>query len=262
MKNTYTKELKVAKILAQKAGKIMLKYFDIDQQIKIKSDNSPVTVADTLINSMVIKELFKHFPEDGIIGEEESTSEYGMGRRWFCDPIDGTNAYTWGVPTAMFSIALVIDGRPVLGVAYDPFLKKMYEGVIGNGSYQNGKKLSVSKIALSKGTFATTSNAVKIPKLAYIPELMRLGTRIAPASGAVYKSCLVAKGRFVGYLEHGVNAHDMAAVHVIVEEAGGKISGLDGEELDYSKPFKGAIVSNGKIHKEIVTILKNFPMKK
>src|SRR3990170_3369867 len=74
-----------------------------------KKENSQVTIADKLINSLVIERLVTEFPNDGVIGEEESNTEYGAGRKWFCDPIDGTNAYIWGVPTAMFSLALVVD---------------------------------------------------------------------------------------------------------------------------------------------------------
>lgn len=93
----YGKELEIAKSIAREAGEIMLRYFDGDQAIEIKSDGSQVTVADKLINTLVIKRLASAFPEDGVIGEEESTSEYGFGRKWFCDPIDGTAAYVCGV---------------------------------------------------------------------------------------------------------------------------------------------------------------------
>ena len=261
MKTTdYSKELKVAKKLALRAGKIMLKYFDTDQQVQLKTDNSPVTIADQLINSMVIEGLSKEFPEDGVIGEEESTSGYGKGRKWFCDPIDGTVGYIWGTPTAMFSLALVIDGEPALGVTYDPFLKRIYEGVRGRGSYCNGKRLHVSTNDLNKSTVAVTGSARMVPKLPYIPELTKLGAHLASFSGAVYKSCLVAKGKFVGYIEYGVNGDDIAAVHVIVEEAGGKVTGLRGEKLDYIRPFEGGIISNGKVHGQLVELINDFPL--
>lgn len=257
LKNTknsknYSKELATAKKIAIKAGDIILKYFDTDQQIKIKSDKSLVTIADTSVNELVIKELLKVFPNDGIIGEERSISEYGMGRLWFCDPIDGTAGYVWGVPTAMFSLALVVDGKAVVGVAYDPFLKRMYYAVHGKGSFCNGKRLKVSDKKLSEGIFAVSGSVPLIQKLSYIPALKEQGTRFATYSGAVHKSCLVAKGKFVGYVEYGVNPHDMAAVQVIVEEAGGKVTSLTGEKLDYSKPFRSAIASNGKAHAKLV----------
>jgi inositol-phosphate phosphatase/L-galactose 1-phosphate phosphatase/histidinol-phosphatase len=249
--NQFEEELKFAKEIAREAGVIMLKYFDGDQEVKMKLDNSPVTIADKLINSLVIKKLAVSFPNDGVIGEEESTAEYGMGRKWFCDPIDGTAAYIWNVPTAMFSLALVIDGKPVMGVAYDPFLNKMHTGMIGQKSYCNDKVISVSNLDLKSGVFAIGSPK-SFTKTKYFQRMVDDKIRLAYFSGAVYKTCLLAKGKFVGYIEYGLNPHDMAAVHVILEGAGGKITSLEGGELDYSKPFKGAMASNGVCHEEIL----------
>jgi fructose-1,6-bisphosphatase/inositol monophosphatase family enzyme len=160
----------------------------------------------------------------------------------------------------MFSLGLVIDGKSVLGVVYDPFLKRMYEGMKGKGSYCDGKRLHVSKSDLANGIIAVSGSARRIQKLQYIVEINKLGASLATFSGGVYKACLVARGRFVGYVEHGINAHDLAAAQVIVEEAGGKITGLKGNVLDYSQPFKDAIVSNGKVHDQLVKLVNDFPL--
>lgn len=253
----YEAELRVAKEIAKEAGKIMLQYFDGDQQIEIKEDNSPVTIADKLINSLVIERLSVAFPKDGVIGEEESNTEYGAGRKWFCDPIDGTKAFVWGTPTAMFSLGLIIDGVPVLGIAYDPFLDRIYEAVKNQGSFCNGAPLKVSKKEIKGGIVAVSSTiGVITKKLNFYNDLSKKGAKLATFSGAVYKACLVAKGKFVGFHGDGTNAHDIAAIHVIVEEAGGKVTDEKGEELDYTKPFKGAVVSNGVVHDEIIESLK------
>lgn len=256
---TYSREVTVAEDIARKAGEIMLQYFDAEQQVVTKSDNSPVTIADKLINDLVIEELSAAFPEDGIIGEEKSTAEYGMGRKWFCDPIDGTAGYIWGTPTAMFSLGLVVNGVPVVGVAYDPFLKKMYTGVRGEGSYMNDKRLSVvTDVAVVDVPRVAVSGSVhNIYQLKYLRALEDAGYKLTTFSGAVYKCCLVARGKFFAYIEHGVNAHDFAAAQVIVEEAGGKITGIKGETLDYTKPFKGGVVSNGVVHEQIVQIINS-----
>ncbi len=254
----YEKELMVAKRIAKESGKTILEYFDFgnkEQGVEYKEDASPVTKADVLINDFIIEELQKEFPEDGIIGEERSTSTYGMGRKWICDPIDGTAAFTWGMPIAMFSLALVIDGRPVLGVAYDAFLDKMYVGVRGEGSFCNEVRLKVSDGGLDGGKVAVTSNPYRIKKLDYVAKFEETGTQLRTLNGAVYKSCLVAKGKFEGYVEHMVGPHDLAAMQVVVEEAGGKMTAIDGSELDYTKPFKGAIASNGKVHEEMVKMV-------
>ncbi len=250
----YETELKIAKDIALKAGKIMLEYFDGDQGLEHKdiAGATEVTIADKKINSMVIKELSKHF-DDGIIGEEESTSDYGSGRKWICDPIDGTRAFVIGIPSATFSLALVVDGVPIIGVAYDPFLDKLYWATKGQGSFCNGKPLAVSGNKLRGHYVLMPSNPKKIiADTKLINNLLETGARLDSIYGAVYKSCLVARGRAVGYLEKLVNPHDIAAVHVIVEEAGGKVTGYDGRELDYTKPFKGAILSNKVCHDELV----------
>ena len=252
----YKTELVTAKLIAEKAGTIMLQYFDDDQQIKIKNDGSPVTVADTLINSMVIAELSKVFPDDIVIGEEESTGDYGMGRRWFCDPIDGTKAYTWGTPTAMFSLGLVVDGKPVVGVTYEPVGDKLYWATKDGGAFCNDHPIHVNAQNLQNGILGTISSQYRIRREAnYFDALLDMKVNMAAFSGAVAKCVRVAEGRFVGYIEELVNAHDMAASDVIITEAGGRVTDLGGNEYDYSKPFKGTIVSNGIVHDELVTIV-------
>ncbi|HTE49177.1 MAG TPA: inositol monophosphatase family protein, partial [Candidatus Paceibacterota bacterium] len=143
----FKKELEVAKSIALKAGEIMLKYYDVnvDQQVEAKADQSRVTIADKEINRFVIEELARHFPSDAVIGEEESTGEYGMGRRWICDPVDGTESFIARAGRSMFSLGLVIDGKPVLGVALNPVTGKLFEATKNHGSYCNGERINVSK---------------------------------------------------------------------------------------------------------------------
>lgn len=249
-------ELDIAIQIAHEAGAIMRQYFDADQQRVIKSDGSPLTIADTTINRMVIERLAEHFPDDIVIGEEESTGEYGMGRRWFCDPIDGTKAFTWGVPTAMFSLGLVIDGRPTMGVCYEPMLDQMYTAVHGEGAYRNGQKLQVNTQSLEEGILGTISSHYRIRhEAAYLDTLLDRHVDMAMFSGAVAKCIRVAEGRFTGYIEELVNGHDMAAAELIVTEAGGRVTDLNGDILDYSRPLKGAVTSNGVVHDELLRLI-------
>lgn len=252
----YEKELQIAKNVAHLAGKIMLEYFDGDQQKEDKDDGTEVTIADKKINSMVIEELTKHF-DYGIVGEEESTAEYGDGYRWFCDPIDGTKAFVMGVPTAMFSLGLVQDGQPILGVTYNPFLDKLFYAVKNGGSFCNDEKLKVSDEDLNGSFVAVTSRVEEVAKNpGFVNNLSKSGAKPNSFSGAVYKSCLVAAGKFVAYSEPGTHAHDVAAIQVIIEEAGGKVTGLDGKSFDYTKPFRGVVVSNGKVHQQVLEALR------
>ena len=244
-----------AESVARDAGRVMLRYFNGDQQAEIKEGGFPVTIADKEINDMVIAALSRVFPGDGLIGEEKSTTSYGTGRKWFCDPIDGTTGYTWGLPTSMFSLGLVIDGRPHTGVVYDPFLDLMYTATKGGGSYCNGQRLAVSTDTLESGVVAVTSDVRRIANgKDFVPALASAGVSLATFSGAIYKAALVARGKLVGYLETGIGAHDMAAVELVVAEAGGRVTGLNGDTLDYTKPFRGAVVSNGIVHDQLVRI--------
>lgn len=258
--STYQQELDFAKAVALKAGDIMLQFFDGDQQKEIKDDGSPVTIADKRVNHLVIEEVGKAFPADGVIGEEESTATYGSGRRWICDPIDGTMAFTWGLPSAMFSLALLIDGQPVMGVAYNPFLKQIFWGIKGAGSFCDGKPLKVSDDDLKTGTVAIAPIMKDI--VSNEPYFMKLleaieNKQLAIFSGAVFRGCLISKGKLVGYPDTSLKPYDVAAVHVIVEEAGGKITDLTGQPLDYTKAFRGALISNGLVHDELLAIFND-----
>jgi fructose-1,6-bisphosphatase/inositol monophosphatase family enzyme len=256
----FDKELVVAKQIALKAGDIMLEYFDAGHDTEMKEDGSPVTVADKKVNRMVIEELEKAFPDDGIVGEEESTAEYGSGRRWICDPLDGTLSYTWGLPCSTFSLGLAIDGRPVLGVVYDPFLKRLYWGVQGQGSFCDGKPLQVSNEDITEGIVGISVNIQDVYEhKPYITNLLAYGKQPAIFDGAVRRGCLIASGKLAGYPTNtGVKPHDLAAIHVLIEEAGGKVTTISGQPLDYSQPFgelfKGAVLSNGVAHQQLLEL--------
>lgn len=251
----FSKELAVAKDIAKQAGVIARKYFENDTPVDRKADDSPVTQADIQINRLVIEELNKHFT-DGIVGEEESTAEYGSGRRWICDPIDGTRAFTWGVPTAMFSLGFAIDGVPKLGVTYDPFLDRLYEAVAGSGSYCNGASIHVSAQGIMGASVAISGSPERIlqnpSQATLVTKLLEKKARLVAFSGSVYRACLVARGRLAGYVEKDINTHDLAAVHVIISEAGGKLTDFDGKPLYYGKSFKGAVISNTVTHDDLL----------
>lgn len=252
----FIRENFVAVMLAKKAGTIMLHHFDRDQHVQTKQDGSPVTIADTRINDLVVEQIGRLFPDDGVIGEEASSDKTDQKRVWYCDPIDGTSAYVSGVPTAMFSLGLVVDNEPVLGVTYDPFLRRMFRAVAGEGAKLNGHPVHVNRLSLDAGIVAVTSRiaTAERPHPEYLSTLATKGVTLALYSGAVHKSMGVASGRLTAYLEGGVGPHDMAASDIIIREAGGSITGLDGQPLDYRGGFQGAIVSNGLVHGEIVSL--------
>jgi len=255
---TFDTELAFAKELAYEAGDIMKKYFRVDQQVEIKDDNTPVTIADKTVNDVVIEKIQAAFPNDGVMGEEASWHT-GSERLWVCDPIDGTIGYTMRIPTSMFSLALVIDGKPVLAVAYNPRVDELYHAVLGGGAYMNNQPIKVSSKAWSEGTRITTSSHEGIFRnKELLLTLKDQGVYVHALLGLVHQGCLIAEGGIEGRIFLYNGAHDIAAVKLIIEEAGGKVTDLDGNEQRYDQPINGAVMSNGLIHDKLLEIYANF----
>lgn len=120
--------LQFAKQLAQDAADIALTYFNFEVESTWKEDNTPLTVADTKINDLVIQRISDSYPDHSIYGEEKSIIKEGSPYIWVCDPIDGTMAFACGLPIFVFSLALIDQqtGLPILGVINDPVMKTMY----------------------------------------------------------------------------------------------------------------------------------------
>jgi len=250
--------LDFAKTLALQTGEIMLKHFHPNVLIHEKGDSSIVTEADEAINRLVIEEIRKRYPEHSVEGEEESSKKIAEFT-WLCDPIDGTVPYAKGVPVSVFSLALVKDGEPQLGVVYDPFMKRLYTAIKGQGALLNGKPIHVSDRQLAK---RTTINVEWWPEAPYdietpIHELSLETKAYVLHLGCVANAaCWVASGRYDACIYAGTNgkALDIAAVKVIVEEAGGQVTDLFGAEQRYDNDINGAIISNGRVHQQLVDI--------
>jgi len=254
--------LEFAKAIALRAGDIMISHFHADIEQHEKDDKTIVTIADEQINQLVIDEVQKKYPEYSIFGEEASLdkkNEYA----WVCDPIDGTQPYSKGVPVSVFSLALVRDGVPLVGVVYDPFTKRLYSAAKGNGAFLNDEPIRVSKRHLD---YNSTINIEWWPEAPYDIDtalhnlsidtktyVLHLGSIISAAgyvAAGRYEACVFPgkKGKFV----------DIAAIKVIVEEAGGKVTNIHGNEQRYDSDIDGAIISNGIVHDEIVECVSSF----
>lgn len=252
------KYLKFAKDIAYKAGKIMIKYFEDNSEVSYKLDQTIVTKADTEINQYLIKKVKETFPTHSVDGEEE---QFGKSNYvWVCDPIDGTAMYARGIPVAVFSLALVIEGVPTIGVVYDPFTDSMYSAIKDKGAYKNDKKISVNNIELTDKK--SVSNFDMWPKADYnlYDSIKELGKKTYFVGvGSVIRACIcIATGDFNLAIFPGTTHKncDIAAAKVIVEASGGKVTDLFGNEQRYDRDINGAIISNGKVHDEVVTVLK------
>ncbi|MEK9178787.1 MAG: inositol monophosphatase [Patescibacteria group bacterium] len=237
--------------LAYKAGERMRKDFTLGMKKEWKKDRTPVTITDTFVNQMVIDAISEKFPEHSILGEELSSlkdSEYV----WVCDPIDGTVPFSHGFPIFAFSLALVKKGKPILGVIYDPIIDRMVYAEKGKGAFLNGKPIKVSTASSFSERTIIDGGIQALGLLGLGEKILKREVLTTRIYSCVYGGMLVALGEFVAEIYRYVNPWDGAAVKIVVEEAGGKVTNLLGKEQRYDREINGFIASNGKVHDELV----------
>jgi fructose-1,6-bisphosphatase/inositol monophosphatase family enzyme len=253
------KEKELALTLAKQAGKIIKDNFSLGMKKEWKEDNTPLTITDTEINKLVIKLVKQNFKNHSIIGEEESDYREEHEYCWVCDPVDGTIPFSHGVPTCVFSLALVHKGKPILGVVYDPFMDRMFFAEKGKGATLNGKKIKVSSESdiKKKVIGICTWSQSKYPLFRTRKELDKRYVHVMNVSSITYMGALVANGEFIATIFSGDKPHDTAALKIIVEEAGGKVTDLFGNEQRYDREIKGHIISNSLVHQELVNLTRS-----
>jgi len=253
--------LEFAKSLALDAGEAMLEHFQVGVLADFKGDLTPVTIADTKINDMVISRVKEAYPEHGVLGEEASHNLDNSEYKWVCDPVDGTMPYSYGIPTNVFSLALVQDGKPIVAVVYDPYMKRLFTAIAGEGAYCNDEKISVSDNDKLQDIVIGVSgpgNNEAVDAHGFRNESQRRVYRQYQVQCIVYEAMMVALGQFGAAVFSGKTAHDIAAVKLIIEEAGGKVTDLNNQEQRYDNSINGAIVSNGKVHVELAELVEGY----
>ena len=252
--------LEFAKEIADYAGKVMLKYFNSDNGASYKGDKTIVTLADKEINTYLIKRVKETFPTHCVDGEEE---QFGKSNYvWVCDPVDGTAMYARHIPVAVFSLALVVNGVSEVGVVYDVFTDNLYTAIKGNGAYKNGNKIEVNDFELNDMRSVCNFDMWPCANFNIYDSIKELGKKTYFVSvGSVIRACMcVASGEFNLAIFPGTTRKncDIAAAKVIVEEAGGKVTNLFGDEQRYDMDINGAVISNGKVHNEVIETIKKY----
>lgn len=251
--------LKFAKEIAEYAKKVMNKYFIENNQSSYKEDNTIVTVADKDINDYLIERVKEKYPTHCVYGEEKTFGKSNIA--WVCDPIDGTAMYARHIPTAVFSLALVINGEPVVGVVYDPFTDNLYSAIKGQGAYKNNKRINVNNKKLDGMKTIIHYDIWPTAEYDIIDCIKAINKKTYTVSiGSVIRASLcVAEGNFNAVIFPGTKGKncDIAAVKVIVEEAGGKVTDLFGDEQSYAKDINGALITNKINHEELIEIIES-----
>jgi myo-inositol-1(or 4)-monophosphatase len=253
--------LQIAKKLGHDAGKMALKYQKHGFKTETKGrSNNLVTDADKACNDLIIKTISTNFPDHTIISEESEIMHGDSDYKWIIDPIDGTSNFAHGIPLFAISIAVVYKGKPIIGVVEIPALKESFSAKSGEGAYLGTNRIHVSKKnKMEECLFATgfpyergserSDMAMKLYKSFHGPShgVRRFGS-------AALDLCYVAAGRFEGFFEYGLEVWDIAAGKVILEEAGGMVTNMDGSKLNPKD--KNLLASNGLMHQQMMEIIK------
>ena len=244
--------LDLALTVAREAGAATLEWFGSrDLVVEAKADGTPVTAADRTAERLVREALARHAPDDGVLGEEEAEMPGTTGRRWIVDPIDGTKAFTRGVPLYSTLLAMDDEHGPAIGVIVLPPLDQVVYAGRGLGCWTApGVPARVSATPAIDGAYLMSSS------YSHWPDGDLLAVKHAGATlrtwGDGYGYALVATGRADAMVDHVVERYDVAAMPVILGEAGGRFTSLAGEP---GAQHGSGVATNGLVHDELLSLL-------
>jgi histidinol-phosphatase len=243
--------LEEATTLARAAGDRTLAWFRSPQlEVATKADATPVTEADRDAERFLRAELARRHPADGVLGEEEGERPGTSGRRWVVDPIDGTKAFTHGVPLYSTLLALLDEDGPVLGVIHLPALGQTVAAARGAGCWLDGQRVEVRPRPSLEGAWVMTSS-VSTWQPDQVAELQARGASLR-TWGDAYGYALVASGFADAMVDPVAELWDLAPMPVILAEAGGRFTALGGSP----GPAAGSGVGScGPLHDELLGLL-------
>ena len=262
------KRLDIAKLCAQEASIILLKYFNSENKISQKETSfNIVTQADVESEKKIIEIIKKNFPNDHILAEESSNEIRLENHTWIIDPVDGTNNFAHGIAQFAISIAFYLKEEAQFGIVYNRISKELFSAVKGKGAQWSTNGLNTQKIEVSASKSLNTSiigtgfyyDRGKMMKntLSSLDELLSNNIHgIRRMGAASLDLCFTAAGRFDAYYEFKLAPWDFAAGAIILTEAGGTITDCQGAKLKCE--FSSVLASNSKIQSELLNVVKKY----
>jgi len=229
--------LNVAVMAARRAGNSLMRHqLKLDKlNVELKGHNDYVSQADRDAEREIIETIHKHYPDHAILGEESGASG-DSDTVWIIDPLDGTTNFLHGFPVFAVSIGVQVDGRVEHGVVYDPSRQELFTASRGAGAQLDGRRIRVSgQTALERALVGTgfpfrQADTEMTPYLAMLGRIVRATSGVRRPGAAALDLCYVAAGRLDAFWETGLAPWDLAAGGLMIREAGGIVSGLDGSE--------------------------------
>jgi myo-inositol-1(or 4)-monophosphatase len=246
-----------AEIIAREAGDLLREGFG--QEIKVSNKSNAgdwVTQFDVAAEALIVSRLTVVFPDFGIIGEEGTQRNGRNGRCWYIDPLDGTNNFAHHLPVFCVSLALYEGNQPMLAVVYDPMRDECFTAIHRQGAYlsqgQNRRRLQVSQsqelVYCLLGTgYPYDKHYSEINNITQTTVFLKRIQGLRRGGSAALDLAYVAAGRLDGFWEFKLKSWDMAAGWLLITEAGGQVTAMDGQPLQIA-PSLEIVASNGRIH--------------
>ncbi len=266
------RRLQIVREITQAAGEVVLQYYDERVAITWKAPGDPVTVADQAANELILAQLQRHFPGEAVLSEESSDdmSRLGADLFWVVDPLDGTKEFIKRNGEFSIMAGMIENGRPALGVVGQPATKFLYSGAEGLGAWLSTPRgeqvLRVSVLAESSQLRMVASRSHFDPRVDRVRQ--RLGIHEILRSGSVGLKCgLIARGDCEVYVHPSsrVNLWDSCGPAAILAAAGGKMTDMRGETLNYSgidvRHRHGLLATHGRLHEKVVETLASEGVK-
>ena len=251
-----SKELTAALDAARAAAQVIRSFYGRNPGVRIKADASPVTEADERAEQVIGAILSERFPSYGFYGEETGQHAMGAESIWLVDPIDGTKSFMRQAPFFSTQIALLRAGELVLGVSNAPAYDELAWAERGGGAFLNERAIRVSEVAQLEEAFVSTGNLksmARSPAWSRFGELIQRIDRIRGYGDFVHYH-LLASGSLDVVIESDINILDIAALTVVVREAGGTFTDLDGEPVGLGTT--SVLATNGRLHAPLLAALR------
>jgi len=251
---------------ARAAGAVIMPYFGTDLVVEHKSPGQPLTQADLAANAVIQQVLLDARPNDGWLSEEsrDDPSRLKRDRVWIVDPIDGTRSFIKRRPEFTVSIGLSVAGRVAVGVVYNPARDEMFYATLGGGAFFEAagvlKRLHVSsRSSVEQCTMLASRSEIDAGEF----DPFRERWTIEPAGSTAYKLAWIAWSKGEAFVSRGPKSEwDISAGALIVAEAGGRVTDINGDELRFNgaDPYvHGLVATNGVLHDELLRVLTELP---
>jgi myo-inositol-1(or 4)-monophosphatase len=248
--------IETAAAIAREAGSLARYYFERRVSFEMKGEYDLVTEADKASEKLIVERLRQSFPDHAVIAEEGGGQDNDSEFRWYVDPLDGTTNFAHSYPVWNVTLALEKAGELIAGVVFDPNRDELFTAERGSGSFLNGLRMRVSKAARVADSLLCTGfpnhNRATNPNIHFFHELAMTAHGVRRSGSAGVDLAHVACGRLDGFWEIGLSPWDMAAGILLVEEAGGICTDMEGAPHHLKSPH--VLTDNRLIHDELVRV--------